>query len=196
MKILAFADVHGDRATVLKLVARAKKDDIDVVVCAGDFTVFEGQTKGVLKDLDSIGKTVLIIPGNHESPKSIEKEIKHCRNLISIHKKMWKHNGIVFLGWGTDGFSRRNSDFRDAIRSLKPQLGNEKIVLVTHAPPHGTSLDRLEEHVGNKDIRAAIERIQPVLAVSGHIHETEGKQYKIGKTLCVNPGWKGMVLTV
>src|SRR3989344_7009818 len=106
MKILAFSDVHGDRGMVLKLVARAKKDDIDLVVCAGDFTVFERQTKGVLADLDTIGKTVLIIPGNHETPAGIEKHIKHCKNIILIHKKMWSSCGVTFLGWGTDGFTR------------------------------------------------------------------------------------------
>src|SRR3989344_281765 len=192
MKILAFSDVHGDRGMVLKLVARAKKDDIDLVVCAGDFTVFERQTKGVLADLDSIGKTVLIIPGNHETPAGIEKYLKKCKHILSIHKKMWICEGVVFMGWGTDGFTRRSEDFRITARRWRQKLHGEKTVIVTHAPPYKTKLDLLDQHVGNADIRKEIERIQPVLAISGHIHETEGKQDKIGKTLCVNPGWKGM----
>ena len=196
MNILAFSDVHGDRSLVLKLVKRAQKEDIDLVVCAGDFTVFERQTKGVLADLDTIGKTVLLIPGNHETPESVEKQVKQCKNIVNIHKKIWHHQNVAFLGWGTDGFTRRNEDFRITARGWRQRLHDEKIVLVTHAPPYNTRLDLLDEHIGNADARKEIERIQPVLAISGHIHENEGKQDRIGKTLCVNPGWKGMVLRV
>jgi Icc-related predicted phosphoesterase len=104
----------------------------------------------------------------------------------------------MFLGWGTDGFTKRNEDFRETARKWRQNLHGEKTVVVTHAPPANTKLDALENnmHVGNIDIRKEIERIQPILSISGHIHESEGKQDRIGKTLCVNPGWNGMVLDV
>ena len=194
---MAFSDVHADVGMAKKLVKRAEKDDIELVICAGDFTVFERQLKSMLRLFNSIGKPVVLIPGNHEEPKAIETYISDFKNIVYVHKKMWEYHGITFVGWGTDGFTKRSEDFRTTAREWRNKLTpNARVVLITHAPPHGTKLDRLEEHVGNKDIRAAIERIQPVLAVSGHIHETEGKQDKIGRTLCVNPGWKGMVLTV
>jgi len=196
MKIMTFSDVHADMAIAEKLVKRAQKNDVELVVCAGDFTVFERQLKPMLKLFDSIGKPVVLIPGNHESPALVEKHAISLKNIVHIHMRAWQHQGITFLGWGTDGFNRRSEEFRTLSRLWRP-LAAEKTVLVTHAPPYGTKLDKLDkEHIGNVDIRKAIERIQPVLAVSGHIHENEGKQDKIGKTFCINPGWKGAVLEI
>ena len=199
MKIMAFVDTHGDTSFLKKLIGRAQKEDINIVVCAGDFTVFENQMSGVLKELDSIGKTVLIIPGNHESAESVEKHTKKFKNIFNLHRQMWKKDGVTFLGWGTDGFTRHSDEFRELQREWRRRLtqDDQKVVLVTHAPPSKTNLDNIvQDHDGNVDIRKGIERIQPVLAISGHIHENEGEQDKIGNTVCVNPGWKGMVLTV
>jgi len=199
MKIMAFSDVHGDMSLVKKLVKRAQKKDIDVVVCAGDFTVFESQMMKILKQFDKMGKKVILIPGNHESPFVVQKQVKKLKNIVHIHKKLFRFEGVTFLGWGTDGFTKRSAEMREVARKWRKKLGKNDttVVLVTHAPPFKTKLDKIDrEHVGNADIRKAIERIKPRLAISGHIHENEGKQQKIGRTLCVNPGWKGMVLKV
>jgi Icc-related predicted phosphoesterase len=68
-------------------------------------------------------------------------------------------------------------------------------VLVAHAPPHGSHLDRLPtvpHPIGSRAVRAFIERGQPTLALHGHVHEspaTSGSFVdRIGETLCVNPG--------
>ena len=41
--------------------------------------------------------------------------------------------------------------------------------------------------VGSKSIRAAEERVQPLLGLHGHIHESKGV-FRLGKTLVLNPG--------
>jgi Icc-related predicted phosphoesterase len=41
--------------------------------------------------------------------------------------------------------------------------------------------------VGSTAVRAAIEKMQPLLMLCGHIHETKNAA-KIGRTLCINPG--------
>ena len=41
--------------------------------------------------------------------------------------------------------------------------------------------------VGSKACRQAIEEHQPLLGLHGHLHESRGT-YKLGRTLCVNPG--------
>ena len=51
-----------------------------------------------------------------------------------------------------------------------------------------------EKHVGNKDYRKFIERVNPKLVICGHIHETVGLTDKIGKTKVINPGWEGIVV--
>src|SRR5207302_537651 len=70
------------------------------------------------------------------------------------------------------------------------------------APPHGSGLDEapaLKENmsyvaggralrpVGSTSVRAAVERVQPVLSLHGHIHEGKGAT-RIGPTLVLNPG--------
>ncbi len=60
-------------------------------------------------------------------------------------------------------------------------------VLVTHSPPRGHG-DRTVtgEHVGSAALVEAIERVQPPLAVYGHIHEGRAEPTRAGRTLCAN----------
>ena len=63
-----------------------------------------------------------------------------------------------------------------------------------HGPPYGTACDQVAPgaHVGSRDVRAFLERVQPALSLHGHIHESpqiSGKfADRIGRTICVNPG--------
>ena len=89
----------------------------------------------------------------------------------------------------------QDAEFRKISRDWYGKYKDKKIVLVTHQPPYGTKLDRLgQRHVGNEDYRKFIERIEPKVAISGHLHETVGLSDSIGKTKIVNPGWDGMVV--
>jgi Icc-related predicted phosphoesterase len=73
-----------------------------------------------------------------------------------------------------------------------------------HCPPYDSVIDqgpRLDEQmrlkqtaggiemhaVGSTSCRAVIERFQPLMGLHGHLHESRGT-FKIGRTLCVNPG--------
>jgi uncharacterized protein len=67
-------------------------------------------------------------------------------------------------------------------------------VLVAHAPPFGTNLDRSYrgDSWGSRAIRAAIEKHQPLLSLHGHIHEAPrisgSHMHRLGTTIAVNPG--------
>jgi Icc-related predicted phosphoesterase len=71
-----------------------------------------------------------------------------------------------------------------------------------HAPPYGSGLDeapaldadmnikaggRALRPVGSTSVKAAIERVQPMLSLHGHIHESKGAT-RIGSSLVLNPG--------
>ena len=70
---------------------------------------------------------------------------------------------------------------------------------VLHSPPRDTRCDMVGSHVhvGSRAIRAFIERHQPPLVLSGHIHESprvsSSYRDRIGRTLVVNPGQFGTV---
>lgn len=200
MKILCFVDLHGDKSLLKKLIKRAKKDDIDLVVMAGDLTVFETGLRYFLRKLNDIKKKILIIPGNHEGEHVLKKAVKDYEYCIDIHQKAVRvkiqgQDDYVFLGYGEGGFALEDPEFRKIARKWYGEYQKDKVVLVTHGPPFGTNQDRLgRKHVGNKDYRKFIERLQPKLAICGHLHETAGLKDKIGETIIIHPGWEGMVV--
>jgi Icc-related predicted phosphoesterase len=70
-------------------------------------------------------------------------------------------------------------------------------VFVFHSPPRDTACDmiRAQAHVGSRASRAFIERHQPPLVLTGHIHESprvsSAYRDRIGRTTVVNPGQFG-----
>ena len=82
----------------------------------------------------------------------------------------------------------------DELASLGPA---RETVFVLHSPPRGTRCDMIgaATHVGSRAIRAFIERHQPPLVLSGHIHESprvsNAWRDTIGRTVIVNPGQFG-----
>ncbi len=74
-------------------------------------------------------------------------------------------------------------------RALLAPIGHADI-LITHSPPHGIAdtTARKPGHLGSVAIRAAIERLQPRLALCGHIHDCWGQGGQIGATEIRNLG--------
>jgi uncharacterized protein len=195
MKFLTFVDLHEDKNVLKKLVYRAKEDDIDFLVTPGDITLFGKSLRYILKKLNGIGKKVYLIPGNHESDNMLNKVLADYPNCINFNNSHFKESGYVFLGYGGGGFSAEDSEFRKISRKWYSEFQDDKTILVTHGPPFGNKIDLIEKrHVGNKDFRKFVERINPKLVICGHIHETAGVQDKLGKTMIINPGGEGMVI--
>lgn len=88
--------------------------------------------------------------------------------------------------------------------SFCEQLKDIPLIFVGHVPPFKSGLDSAPElrsdlsyrlalgcparvPTGSIAVREAIQRLQPVVALFGHVHESRG-QVRIGKTICVNPG--------
>jgi uncharacterized protein len=196
MKFLAFTDLHSDEKYLKKLVSRGRKEDIDFILCSGDFSSFGRGGRMVLKALNELDKKVYLIPGNHEEREGMMDELMDgFSNCINFDRKAITIGNYVFLGYGGDGFSQQDAAFRQLARDWYGKHKKAKVVFVTHGPAYGTKLDKLEMgHVGSKDYRQFIERIKPRLAISGHLHETVNTTDSIGETKIVNPGWEGMVI--
>lgn len=78
---------------------------------------------------------------------------------------------------------------------LPREAPREPLVLVCHAPPYDTHLDRLphvDHPVGSRAVKEWILRHRPLVALHGHIHEspqvTGGILEELGGTPCINPG--------
>lgn len=109
-------------------------------------------------------------------------------------------------GWVSDGDGlrphrfdpeRREPTIAQALDRLAAEAPARETVFVLHSPPRDTTGDVIgsRQHVGSRAIRAFLERHQPPLALSGHIHEsprvTGAFRDAIGRTLTVNPGQFG-----
>lgn len=87
---------------------------------------------------------------------------------------------------------------------VDPFVERGPLIFNFHCPPYRSGLDTvlkldsnlrpvldhgrpLEIPCGSTAVREAVERYQPVAALHGHIHESQGVR-RIGRTWCFNPG--------
>jgi len=216
MKLLAFTDIHADFDAARKVCSLAKREKVDLMLCAGDMTLFGNGLPDMIKIFD-IGIPLLIIAGNHETfgqIKGIEKKFDFIKDIHlkpvkkgnidfikNIHLKPVKKGNIIFFGCGGSGITPNNTpnemreeNFKDMLSRFRNEKDN--LILVTHEPPYNTKLDFICKHKGSRQIRKFIEENQPLYAICGHFHENEGKEDKIGKTKIINPGPKGKIIEI
>ncbi len=187
MRLLVFGDSHGSSKAMHSLQEKARKADI--LLCIGDVTVFEQNFRGVMLELDKLGKKVLMIHGNHEGEAAMRKQCANTRHVLFLHKHIYEDSGYAFAGYGGGGFSFTDTAMKEFFSSNKARLEGKKIILMSHAPPFHTTLDNVNgSSCGNKTFRRIIEKLQPMYAFAGHLHENFGKKDLIGKTQVINPG--------
>ena len=193
MKLLVISDGHGaiDNLEALSSIAQ----DVDLVLFAGDFAAFNQLETGLpfLKKLRSLHKNVYSVLGNCDPPSFIA-ELK--ANNMNMQANTTHFEDFVLLGsggaskfTGTTPNERTDEELASDITNHYERKKADNIILVTHNPPHGAKTDKVAPlvHVGSKLIRQFIEEMQPILAVSGHIHEAFALD-SIGQTVVLNPG--------
>jgi len=176
MKIYSVADVHGSQYRLNIVLKNVERYSPDLVVFCGDITQF-GPADVAKNFLDQIPIDTLVVPGNIDS-KDVEKGIDDSKATRIELKKIIK-KGIPFVG-----ISGVNSDHFKVLEDKK--MVDEKTVLVTHIPPFDT-MDKIFMGMrgGSKELRELVDKFNPRLVLSGHIHEDPGYT-KIGNTLVVN----------
>lgn len=199
MRLLIISDIHGQVDKVKRLSSALK--GIELVLIAGDITTFGGadHAAAVLEPLLSLSVPVLAVPGNCD-PEGVSQYLESKQ--ISLQARTLQQGGYLFVGAGGSlpcpGLTPNecNDSFFETIL-CKALFRNEansafsvskRLILVTHQPAFGTAVDTVAgRSTGSPSIRRFIETHQPVLAVSGHIHEAFGTD-RIGSTVLVNPG--------
>jgi len=202
LKILAFADMHGSKKAFKDIKKKSK--DVDLLVCAGDISIFERDIKKILKDFNNIGKPMILIAGNHESEYELKTLCKKYENIFFLIDSGYSVGQYHFICAEGNGFSHEDKRFEKIgkkflkkIHKIRKSDKNARFILVTHAPPHKTKLDKIMGgYSGNKAIRRFIVKAKPHLALCGHIHENAKKKDTIGKTRVINPGPFGMKIIV
>ena len=142
-------------------------------------------------------------------------------NIVDLHLRATAFEGYLFIGFGICQMpenifyhdaqlaeecyrgTKHLRLYKHWMRSMQPlferaRKRREKGIFISHNQPYNTKLDLIMspdspaqgEHYGSCVTRKLIDEFQPMLCVAAHIHETRGTA-RIGKTLCVNPGFGG-----
>lgn len=189
MRVMAFSDLHHSRARARVLVDEAA--EADLVIGAGDFCNMRRDLPAALAMLDGIAAPFLTVPGNAES--ALELEAAALPGMQVLHGASATVAGCRVFGLGyavpETPFGDWSCDLNEAQAAAMLAACTEVDILVTHSPPKGVAdLTSQGLSVGSTAVRDAILRIQPPLAVCGHIHDSWGREGQIGRTRVVNLG--------
>lgn len=190
MEIIALADIHGSVRCLSHVADRLAAADL--ILIAGDLTNFGNlaQAELVIGQLREYNKNILAVCGNCDLP---ETGSYLSEKGFSINCNCVEFDGINFVGLsgsiasGQKSFGKTLEEhFENSLALIEEQTANvNPLVLVTHHPACGTALDTRGD--GSAAICGFIERCQPILAVSGHVHESPCKD-TLGQCVLVNPG--------
>lgn len=199
-KILAIGDIHGDTGLVKKLAEKAEKENIDLVILAGDITFAEISLKGIIGPFAKAKKDVLIIPGNHESISSIhfltEMYKPYAKNLHGYSIK--KGNLGIFGSGGADigiNFIPDSEIFELLKKGHKGIKNTGKKIMVTHMHPAGSKAEKFG-FKGSKAISKAVYEFQPDILITSHMHEASGLEENFGKTKVINVSRKEKIFEI
>ena len=157
------------------------------------------------------GIPALMMPGNDDEPM-VRSLLAQGDWIVDAEGRRVELDGYQVISYGfattTPWHSPREvteEQMAAALDDLTAQLvPDQPAIFNLHDPPHASGLDlalkltsdlRVEsgagqplvEPVGSTAVRAAIERVRPVLSLHGHIHESKAVG-RVGRTVVVNPG--------
>ena len=195
VKLLCLADIHGEGAG-LKDVLLRDGADADLIVLAGDLTHLGGRADAeeILAPLLASGIPLVAVAGNMDRDGA-----RGCLDEkgINIHGRGIVQDGVGFMGLGGGTPSPFGTPWEITeleagaiLASGLPGISEAPYkVLVSHAPPRGTKLDRSFTglHVGSEAVRGFLLDGAVDLCICGHIHESAGED-TVGRAHCVNIG--------
>ena len=169
MKALLCSDIHNPASDLVLL--REKSLGVDFIICAGDMGVFGRELDKVLKEFNSWGKPVFVIHGNHEDSEETKRICDSLRNVTFFHGDVVDFHDLKLIGWGGGGFSFRDKGFETCLDEKNSGV-----------------------FVGNESFKHFIVKHKPLIAVSGHIHETSGLVCNLDGVVLINPGPEGVII--
>lgn len=195
MKLLIFSDIHGDKAALEKLMATE-----------ADYYFADGDLANWGRGLDQLGpimqkraERVYVLPGNHESEADVARFCEQYR-FQNFHGRSIDVAGYKIAGLGYSNPTPFDTPGEYSEAELAERLEKfaslDPLILICHAPPKNTKLDRADEgqHFGSQAVRDFIDRYQPRYFYCGHIHEAAGQRDVLGRTQGFNVGKRGMML--
>lgn len=193
MRLLCITDIHSNRQKFEHILMREPQPDL--LIIGGDFTNFgPAQEAESLLDLALLYcPKVFAVAGNCDSA---EIDAMLLRRGVSLHTFGQVFHDIGFFGlsamppWRGDMYEFSETQLERFLAQAFEHVQHcSRFIMVTHPPPHNTRVDfnNSKKHVGSTSVRAWMEKTNPLLVVSGHIHEARGLD-EWQKTKIVNCG--------
>jgi len=209
IEIIVLGDVHGQEERLGRALDLVRGARPAVALLIGDVGVdppwgterltgraaHDASVGRVLTTVrDTLRTDVAFVPGNHD----LRDPPPHSAG-VNCDQRRSELAGLSIVGLGGAGPTKFGFPYewaeKEADLVLRRLLGEGSPppdVLLSHAPPRSTPLDRTQrgEHVGSRAVRKWIARARPRLVLCGHIHEAWGAA-KLDGVPCVNAGALG-----
>ncbi|KHK04200.1 metallophosphoesterase [Desulfovibrio sp. TomC] len=167
------------------------------IVVSGDLTIKGGvaAAKRVIEAVRGANPVILAQIGNMDKAEVDGYLTAEGINMHATGRVTAQGVGFFGCGWSTPTpFGTPSEAGEDQIAAwleaaYETVAHCPHLVLVSHTPPINTAADKVGAgaHVGSQAVRDFIERVQPEVCLTGHIHESIAVD-TLGRTLVVNPG--------
>ncbi|MHC1711593.1 MAG: metallophosphoesterase [Solidesulfovibrio sp.] len=191
---IGIGDIHDD-VTVLERIPGLS--GAAGIIITGDLTIRGGvaAAKPVILAVRRHNPVILAQIGNMDKGDVDTYLTEEGINLHATGRVTAEGVGFFGCGWSTptpfgtpsEAGEERIAQWLDAAHAAVAHC--PRLVMVCHTPPIDTTVDVVgaNVHVGSRAVRAFIERVQPDVCLTGHIHEARAVD-AIGRTVIVNPG--------
>lgn len=191
---IAFGDVHEQTGSLSRIPGLREAAG---VIVSGDLTNRggEAQARKVIDAVRAFNPRVLAQIGNMDGAAVHDFLQAEGLNIHLETRELAPGLGLMGVGWSTPtpfGTPSETSD--EQIGQWLEQThakaaGFEHLIAVIHTPPLNTAADRLGsgQSVGSVSVRSFLEKTQPEVCLTGHIHESRAQDH-VGRTLVINPG--------
>jgi Icc-related predicted phosphoesterase len=191
---VAFGDVHESTANLPRI---AELPGAAGVIITGDLTNCgcTEPAKKIMSEIADINPRIMGQIGNMDTI-SVESVLEEMGTNIHLQAvELAPGVGLMGVGYSTPTPFSTPSEVPDATmgqwldQTYEKAKNFKELVLCVHTPPVNTCADRIDSgaHVGSPAVRAFIERVQPAVCLTGHIHESVCSE-SLGATQVVNPG--------
>ena len=191
---IGFGDVHGHTRNLHLIPEMAGAAG---VIVSGDLTIRGGvsEAREIIDSIAEINPRILAQIGNMDYAPVQTWLDSEGKGMHARAVELAPGLGLMGVGWSGPTPFGTPSEVPDGqlaqwLADTYEKAKNFKhLILVSHTPPHGTLADVVGPgtHVGSMAVREFIERAQPDLCLTGHIHEARS-QDTLGRTRVINPG--------
>lgn len=189
--IACISDTHGYHDEVVI-------PECDILIHSGDAT-----GRGSLHEIDKFAKWFneqparykVFVAGNHDFEFEKHKELAvkvltYKTDIIYLEGEDVVIEGLKIWGGPWQPYfcnwAFNVHRYTGELKEIWSRIPNDADIVVTHGPPYGVNDKAFRGgKCGCNDLLVALDRVQPMVHVSGHIHEGYGWNY-FNNILCIN----------